>query len=139
MIVLYSFQLIKLLDQQILWGYKRFSELIIHLLSQNSNTKFSVVRFGNVLRSSGSAIPLFEKQIVNGGPVTITHQDITRYFMTIEEASQLVIQAGSINQEGNIFVLDMGKPIKIIDLAKKMILSGCSWNDTNDKNYIEIK
>ena len=119
---------------------KRFSELIIHLLSQNSNTKFSVVRFGNVLRSSGSAIPLFEKQIANGGPVTITHQDITRYFMTIEEASQLVIQAGSINQEGNIFVLDMGKPIKIIDLAKKMIeLSGCSWNDTNDKNYIEIK
>ena len=98
---------------------KRLSEVIIQSFAVESNTDFSAVRFGNVLGSSGSVIPLFEKQIENGGPVTVTHKDISRYFMTVQEAAQLVIQASAIRTKGNIFVLDMGKPIKIIDLAKE--------------------
>jgi FlaA1/EpsC-like NDP-sugar epimerase len=108
---------------------KRFSELVLQALSHAHAgadcTKFSMVRFGNVLGSSGSVVPLFRKQILAGGPITITHAEITRYFMTIPEAAQLVLQAGAMGTGGDVFVLDMGEPVKIIDLAKRMIhLSG---------------
>jgi len=104
---------------------KRFSELILQAFSVKSSTCFSMVRFGNVLDSAGSVVPLFRKQIKKGGPVTVTHRNISRYFMTIPEAVQLVLQAGAMAKGGDVFVLDMGEPIKIIDLAYKMIhLSG---------------
>ncbi|WP_280524501.1 polysaccharide biosynthesis protein [Yersinia rochesterensis] len=107
---------------------KRMAELVLQALSkEQNNTKFCMVRFGNVLGSSGSVVPLFKKQIAEGGPVTLTHKDIIRYFMTIPEAAQLVIQASAMGQGGDVFVLDMGDPVKIIDLAKRMInLSGLS-------------
>jgi FlaA1/EpsC-like NDP-sugar epimerase len=107
---------------------KRIAEKYVQLLqlqNQNGNqthiTKFITTRFGNVLGSNGSVVPLFTKQIANGGPVTITHKDIIRYFMTIPEACQLVLEAGAMGNGGEIYIFDMGKPVKIIDLAKKMI------------------
>lgn len=113
---------------------KRLSELILQALAKRgSKTRFCMVRFGNVLGSSGSVVPLFRKQIADGGPITLTHADITRYFMTIPEAAQLVIQAGSMGQGGEVYVLDMGQPVKIIDLARRMIhLSGLEVRD--DRN-----
>ena len=104
---------------------KRIAEIYIQSLGKKSNTRFITTRFGNVLGSNGSVIPRFKRQIEKGGPVTITHPDITRYFMTIPEACQLVLEAGCMGKGGEIFVFDMGKSVKIIDLARKMIkLSG---------------
>lgn len=109
---------------------KRIAELLVQSMNRMSNTRFSIVRFGNVLGSRGSVVPLFQEQIDKGGPITITHKDMTRYFMTIPEASKLVIQAGAFATGGEIFILDMGEPVKIIDLAIKMInLNGKSLDD----------
>ena len=121
---------------------KRFSELILQAFSEEkSNTCFSMVRFGNVLDSAGSVVPLFRGQINEGGPVTVTHRNITRYFMSIPEAVQLVLQAGAMAKGGDVFVLDMGDPIKILDLAYRMIhLSGLIPIDTENPNGdIKIK
>jgi FlaA1/EpsC-like NDP-sugar epimerase len=109
----------------IMGATKRFCEIMVQAFDKISNTEYVAVRFGNVLGSNGSVIPLFKKQIAHGGPITVTHPEINRFFMTIPEASQLVIQAGAIADGGEIFVLDMGKPVKIVDLARDLItLSG---------------
>lgn len=118
----------------IMGASKRLAELVCQGFSnQNPSTKISMVRFGNVLGSSGSVVPLFTKQIAKGGPITVTHPEVTRYFMTIPEAANLVIQAGAMAQGGEVFVLDMGKPVKIVDLARRMIhLSGYEVKDENN-------
>ena len=123
---------------------KRLAELCVQALFEDAklkNSRFSIVRFGNVLQSSGSVIPKFKKQIKEGGPVTLTHLDVTRYFMTIKEAAQLVIQAGAMSSSCEVFVLDMGESIKIKDLVDKIIkLSGLTIrNDKNLDGDIEIK
>jgi FlaA1/EpsC-like NDP-sugar epimerase len=126
----------------IMGATKRLAEILLqHLAADESSTIFSMVRFGNVLGSSGSVVPLFKKQIAAGGPVTITHKDVIRYFMTISEAAQLVIQSTSIAKTGDLFVLDMGEPIKIVDLVRDMaLLSGHSIKDENNPDGdIEIK
>lgn len=124
----------------IMGASKRLAEMILQLMAQQSATKFAMVRFGNVLGSSGSVVPLFRKQIAEGGPVTVTHAEVTRFFMTIPEAAQLVIQAGSMADSGDVFVLDMGEPIKILDLARRMIeLSGFQIKSTPQEEGIEIK
>ncbi|WP_291964840.1 polysaccharide biosynthesis protein [Maribacter sp.] len=112
---------------------KRIAEMYISCMQQEGKTKFITTRFGNVLGSNGSVIPLFRKQIEKGGPITLTHKDVTRYFMTIPEASQLVLEAGSMGQGGEIFIFDMGESVKIFDLAKNMIkLSGLNYPEDID-------
>jgi FlaA1/EpsC-like NDP-sugar epimerase len=124
----------------IMGATKRFCELIIQAYDKKSNTEYVAVRFGNVLGSNGSVIPLFKKQIAHGGPITLTHPDINRFFMTIPEAAQLVIQAGAIAKGGEIFVLDMGEPVKIADLAKDLItLSGLKPNVDIKIEYIGLR
>jgi len=137
----------------IMGATKRLAEMVLQALAEvnaavaaqggrapAAKTTFSMVRFGNVLGSSGSVVPLFREQIKNGGPITLTHADITRYFMTIPEAAQLVIQAGAMGQGGDVFVLDMGQPVKIMDLARRMVeLSGLTVRDElNPSGDIEL-
>ena len=126
----------------IMGASKRLSEIVLQALAaETPRVNFSMVRFGNVLDSSGSVVPKFRKQIKSGGPVTITHPDITRFFMTIPEAAQLVIQAGAMAKGGDVFVLDMGEPVKILELARRMIeLSGLRiMNEDNPDGDVEIK
>jgi FlaA1/EpsC-like NDP-sugar epimerase len=121
---------------------KRMAELVLQgLANRQTSTRMCMVRFGNVLGSSGSVVPLFAQQIKAGGPVTLTHKEITRFFMTIPEASQLVIQASAMAKGGEVFVLDMGEPVRIYDLAKRMIhLAGLKLKDkTNPNGDIEIQ
>jgi len=128
----------------IMGATKRFAEMILQSLSDEDDiknkTRITMVRFGNVIGSSGSAVPLFQQQIKEGGPVTVTHSEVVRYFMSISEAAELVIQAGAMGKGGDVFVLDMGEPIKIYDLAKKLIsLSGMELKDKdNPEGDIEI-
>ncbi|MDB3976665.1 polysaccharide biosynthesis protein, partial [Gammaproteobacteria bacterium] len=124
----------------IMGATKRFSELILQSMESNVQTRMIMVRFGNVVGSSGSAVPLFKKQIKEGGPVTVTHPDVIRYFMSIPEAAELVIQAGAMGKGGDVFVLDMGEPVKIYELAKRLIyLSGMEVKDENNpEGDIEI-
>ena len=126
----------------IMGASKRLAELVLQALAtQSSSTRFSMVRFGNVLGSSGSVVPRFRQQIRDGGPVTLTHPEITRSFMTIPEAAQLVIQAGAMAKGGDVFVLDMGQPVKIMDLACRIIeLSGLQVkNADNPDGDIDIE
>jgi FlaA1/EpsC-like NDP-sugar epimerase len=133
----------------IMGASKRLAELVLQALSTTqSKTNFAMVRFGNVLDSSGSVVPLFREQIKSGGPITVTHPDVTRYFMTISEAAQLVIQAGAMTakklktgQAAPVYLLDMGEPVKIFDLARQMIeLSGLTmYDEATGDGDIEIK
>ena len=126
----------------IMGASKRLSEMVLQALAATQPpTNFVMVRFGNVLGSSGSVVPKFRQQIRDGGPITLTHPEITRYFMTIPEAAQLVIQAGTMAQGGDVCVLDMGQPVKIMDLARRMIqLSGLTIQDeANPEGDIAIE
>jgi FlaA1/EpsC-like NDP-sugar epimerase len=128
----------------IMGASKRLAEMVLQALASQTKpggTCFSMVRFGNELGSSGSVVPRFRKQIKDGGPITLTHTDITRYFMSIPEAAQLVIQAGAMAQGGDVFVLDMGEPVRIIDMARSMVeLSGLTVRDAaNPEGDIEIR
>jgi FlaA1/EpsC-like NDP-sugar epimerase len=126
----------------IMGASKRLAEMVLQAFAAaNSGTRFSMVRFGNVLGSSGSVVPKFRQQIREGGPITLTHPEITRFFMTIPEASQLVIQAGAMARGGDVFVLDMGESVKIIDLARRMVeLSGLTLkDDQNPEGDIDIQ
>ncbi|HEA30867.1 MAG TPA: polysaccharide biosynthesis protein [Leeuwenhoekiella sp.] len=119
---------------------KRVAEMYLKCLQKESKTKFITTRFGNVLGSNGSVIPLFKKQINQGGPLTVTHPEVTRYFMTIPEASQLVIEAATMGDGGEIFIFDMGESVKIVDLAKKMInLSGLSYPQDIDIEFVGLR
>ncbi|RLA59520.1 MAG: polysaccharide biosynthesis protein [Gammaproteobacteria bacterium] len=133
----------------IMGASKRFAEMVLQGMAQNQNlrnpsdsaTRFCMVRFGNVLGSSGSVVPLFREQIESGGPVTVTHPEVSRYFMSIPEAAQLVLQAGAMGTGGDVFVLDMGEPVRIVDLARRMIrLSGYEMNhDTHVGEHVDIE
>ena len=124
----------------IMGASKRIAEIVIQDLNQTFDTKYVAVRFGNVLGSAGSVVPIFREQIEKGEPITVTHKDMTRYFMTIPEASQLVLQAGALGQGGEIFILDMGQPVKILDLAQDMIrLSGLTPYEDVDIKFTGIR
>lgn len=124
----------------IMGASKRVCEMYIQVMDRQSKTKFTAVRFGNVLGSNGSVVPLFNKQIREGGPVTVTHREIIRYFMTIPEAAQLVLQSGAMAKGGEIFVLDMGKPVKIYDLAVDMIkLSGLKLGEDIEIEIVGLR
>ena len=119
---------------------KRVAEMYTQALNSEKGTRFITTRFGNVLGSNGSVIPLFRNQIEKGGPITITHPEVTRFFMTIPEACQLVLEAGAYGQGGEIFIFDMGKSVKILDLAKKMIqLSGLILDKDIQIKYIGLR
>lgn len=119
---------------------KRTAEIAIQQINRNSSTEFASVRFGNVLGSNGSVIPIFQRQIKRGGPVTVTHPEVTRYFMTIPEAVQLVIQAGALAQGGEVFILDMGEPVKIVELARDLIsLSGFKPDEDIEVKYTGLR
>jgi FlaA1/EpsC-like NDP-sugar epimerase len=120
---------------------KRFAELVLQAMqTRSTHTRFCMVRFGNVLGSSGSVVPLFREQIARGGPVTVTHPEVIRYFMTIPEAAQLVLQAGSMGKGADVFVLDMGKPVRIADLARRLIsqMGFTVRDETNPDGDIEV-
>jgi FlaA1/EpsC-like NDP-sugar epimerase len=124
----------------IMGACKRVAELYVQSLSDQSDCRFVTVRFGNVLDSAGSVVPVFRSQLAAGGPITVTHPEMTRYFMTIPEASQLVIQAGAMGQGGEIFVLDMGEPVRILDLASDMIrLSGLREGEDIEIEFTGIR
>ena len=119
---------------------KRFTEMPIQMLNKQGKTRFVAVRFGNVIGSNGSVIPLFQQQLAKGGPLTVTHKDIIRYFMTIPEAVQLVLEAGSMAKGGEIFILDMGQPVRILDVAEKMIrLSGLEPYQDIDIQFVGLR
>ena len=125
----------------IMGASKRLAEMLVQSKDQQSNvTKYCMVRFGNVINSSGSVVPLFRKQIAEGGPITITHKEVTRFFMTIAEASSLVIQAGEFSEGGEVFILDMGEQVRILDLAEKLVyLSGMNISENGNGDGIEIR